>query len=89
MCGDLETETADYNFIVVKGWRPFFDLLFHNMYAVAKIDRLQLVSLVHDLAACILRPVPRVHELVRQFKLENFVTKHHKLVGVRISIITR
>jgi hypothetical protein len=37
LCGDIEEQFGHVRFLVIYGWRPFFDLLFNNMLYEQKV----------------------------------------------------
>jgi hypothetical protein len=43
-----------------------------------------LRDLVHDIAGCLLQPVPEVHQVINNFYNESKIGTNTKLVGVRI-----
>jgi len=84
LCADLEARLRDEQFVVVQGWRPFFDLLFHNKFLTHKLHSLGIMHLVHDLATCLLHPVPEIYEILQRFRADYKIQKHQKLIGVHI-----
>eukprot|EP00026_Physarum_polycephalum_P008213 Phypoly_transcript_08292.p1 GENE.Phypoly_transcript_08292~~Phypoly_transcript_08292.p1 ORF type:complete len:452 (+),score=48.45 Phypoly_transcript_08292:101-1456(+) len=84
LCGDLEETYGHFPFIVIYGWRPFFDLIFQNPAYSQRVKELGLQDLVHDIARCLLLPVPAVHEVIRNFKTESKIGENTKVVGIHI-----
>lgn len=37
LCGDFEEQFKNYQFVIIYGWRPFFDLLLKNTVFLDKV----------------------------------------------------
>jgi hypothetical protein len=37
LCGDIEEEYGNVQFLVIYGWRPYFDLIFQNPLYTQKV----------------------------------------------------
>ena len=91
LCYDFWNSVQDKRFIVLQGFRPIMDTLFHNPYHKQKLEDAGFGNsengsyfLVKAVGRCLLAPSKEVREMLERFNDTNTRSSFQQTVGIRI-----